>query len=99
MKIESNKPAEGQGAGRVSQNIQNIAPPAAREKSVAAPKPAPVDKVNISGKSRELADLVSAVNALPDIREAKVQEVKQSIESGAYSIDPRKIAEKILKDI
>jgi len=99
MKIESNKPAEGQGAGRVSQNIQNIAPPASKEKPAAAAKPAPVDKVNISVKSRELADLVSAVDALPDVREAKVQELKQSIDSGAYSVDPRKIAEKILKDI
>jgi len=40
---------------------------------------------------------MSAVNGLPDVREARVQEIKKSVDAGTYTVDPRKVAEKMLK--
>lgn len=101
MKIESNKPPEGQ-AGRISQNVKNVpgsGAPAAPEKAAPAAKTNPADKVDISGKSREIADITAAVAQLPEVREAKVMEIKKAVDSGSYTVDPRKVAEQILKDL
>jgi flagellar biosynthesis anti-sigma factor FlgM len=42
---------------------------------------------------------MSAVNQLPEVREAKVREIKQRVDAGTYTVDPRRVAEKILKEI
>ena len=49
--------------------------------------------------SKEVADIMSAVSALPEIREARVREIEEKIYCGAYIVDPRKVAEAILKNI
>lgn len=55
--------------------------------------------MDISGKSREIADIMAAINQLPDVRDARVQEIKQSVEAGTYTVDPRKIAERMIKGL
>ncbi len=51
------------------------------------------------GRCKEIADIMSAVDKLPEIREAKVREIRESIDRGAYTVDPRKVAESILKNL
>ena len=72
---------------------------AAPDKTAAAQKPGPADTVNISQGGKVAADLIAAVNNLPEDRNAKVQEIRQAVTTGTYTVDPRKVAESILKDI
>ena len=99
MKITTQQPPENQNTNRTIQNVQKPVDTEHAEKAAPAKQPAPTDKVDISGRSREIADIMSSVNQLPDVRAQKVQELKQAVEAGTYSIDPQKIAEKMLKDI
>ncbi len=102
MKIYSDKPPESQGPNRSAQNVQNIQKQAGVEQKdkAAASKPAGTeDRVNISDRSKEVADLMASVNRLPEVREAKVQDIKQRVDAGTYTVDPQKVAESILKNI
>jgi len=51
---------------------------------------------NATGKSWEIASIMAAINRLPDVRDSRIQEIKQSIEAGTYTIDPREIVEKMI---
>jgi flagellar biosynthesis anti-sigma factor FlgM len=102
MNINSSKPPEGQGVNRTAQPAQNV-PKAANveSKDNAAPvtNTGPKDRVDISSRSKEIADIMSAINQLPDVRTDKVQAAQKSIEAGTYSVDPSRVADKILKSI
>ena len=102
MNINSSKPPEGQGPSRSAQSPQNVQKPAnvdAKDNAAPAKSANPTDRVDISSRSKEIADILSAVNQLPDVRANKVQEIQKSVEAGTYTVDPSKIADKILKDI
>jgi negative regulator of flagellin synthesis FlgM len=99
MKITTQQPPENQNTNRGIQNVQKPAAKEQAEKAAPAKQPAPADKVDISGRSREISDLMASVNQLPDVRAQKVQEIKQQVDAGTYTIDPQKVAEKLLKDI
>jgi len=99
MKSYSNKPPESQDPNCGAQNVQKPVAAEPREQAAQEGKPAPADRVDTPGWSKEVADLMSAINQLPDIREARVQDIKQRVYAGAYTIDPLKIAERILKNI
>ena len=102
MKIENNSP---EALGQNRQTVQNAqrpatAPAAQRANAPAASKPAaPADTVDISGQGRVAAEISAAAQQLPDVREARVQELKRSIDAGTYTVDARKVAESILKDL
>lgn len=96
MKIHGNKPPESQGIKLDIQKVSNQNAKAAPEQ---AARTAPSDKVDISAKGKEVAELMAVVNQLPEIRADKVNEVKKAIESGNYHIDPMKIAGKILSEL
>lgn len=57
------------------------------------------DKVDISGKGKEIAELKAAASQLPEVRTDKVKEMKQSVESGNYKVNALKIAQKMLNEI
>lgn len=57
------------------------------------------DRISLSGRAREIRDLVDAVNALPDVRLDKVAAVRKAIESGTYRVDASKIAQKMIDEI
>jgi negative regulator of flagellin synthesis FlgM len=102
MKIGSNNTPDSQGAGRSAKSASGVQKPAAAEqtgKSSQAKGSSPEDRVNISGRSKEIADIMTSVNKLPDVREARVQEIKQQVDAGTYTVDPQKVAESILKNI
>jgi len=102
MNINSNKPPENQSQNRIAQNAQNVQKPSgadAQDKAAEAKTTNPTDRVNISDRSKEIADIMSAVNQLPDVRTDKVQEIQKSVEAGTYTVDASKVADKILKNI
>ncbi len=102
MNINSSKPPEGQGPSCSAQNARNVQQSqAAEQKDNAAPtqQTGSADRVDISGTSKEIADIMSAVNQLPDVRNDKVQAIKQSIDAGTYSVDAGKVASSIINSI
>ncbi|NLK21797.1 MAG: flagellar biosynthesis anti-sigma factor FlgM [Epulopiscium sp.] len=59
----------------------------------------PVHKKDIFALSKEGKDFQTALNAIsktPDIREEKVQEIKQKIQSGIYNVGAKEVADKIV---
>ena len=42
------------------------------------------------------ADILHRVNLLPESRESRVEELKFLIEAGLYTVDPRRIAQRML---
>lgn len=56
------------------------------------------DELNISNEAHEFQLAMKAVKDQPEIREKKVEELKRQIESGTYSVDAKKIAEKMMND-
>ncbi len=99
MKIQGNKPPEGQ---EISHNAQKIARTDGKEKAAAPvsenPRPSD-DRVDISGKGKEIADLMATIQQMPDVRNDKVKAVKEAIESGNYHIDTKNIAQKLLEEL
>jgi flagellar biosynthesis anti-sigma factor FlgM len=100
MKIYGNQPPDGQEISRAAQNmLKNIGNSEAKDKVVSGPTPVQTDKVDISSKGKEVADLMAVINQMPSERADKIKAVQDSLASGTYTIDPRKIAEKMLQEI
>ncbi len=93
-------------------NNPNIRPPAEAYKTVdAATKPARgkeaaeqtqaaaarADQVVVSDKAREAAALRAKVKSAPQVRTELVERIKAQVEAGTYKVDPRKVAEKMLR--
>ncbi|MDR5659769.1 flagellar biosynthesis anti-sigma factor FlgM [Serpentinicella sp. ANB-PHB4] len=57
------------------------------------------DQVEISDKAKEFQIAMKAFKALPDIRENKVNEIKQRIETGSYNVSGQEIAEKMVQSV
>ncbi len=94
------KPPESQVPNRSTQNEQKgqkITGAEQKEKAAQLKNATPADLVDILGRSKEIADIMSYANRLPEVRERKVQEIKQRVDAGTYTVDPRKVAESILK--
>jgi negative regulator of flagellin synthesis FlgM len=53
--------------------------------------------VNISKESQEAQRIKELISSEPDIREDKVSELKERIESGKYSIDCDRVADKMIQ--
>ncbi len=56
------------------------------------------DKVEISGRARELNKFRAELNNLPEVREEKVRQLKQRIKEGIYQPLPEKIAEGLINE-
>ncbi|MCX8031325.1 MAG: flagellar biosynthesis anti-sigma factor FlgM [Thermodesulfovibrionales bacterium] len=97
MKIYNNKPNQLQDL--TQQNLQKIGKPEARDVSKVSANSTPSDRVDISGRAKEIAELMSAINQIPEVRSDKVAEIKKAIESGNYNINTLKIAQSLLKEI
>jgi flagellar biosynthesis anti-sigma factor FlgM len=51
-----------------------------------------------TARSREIARLETLIQAVPDVREAKIREVRAKLRSGQYGVKAEEIAEKIIGD-
>ncbi len=56
----------------------------------------PEEKVNLSTTAKDVQNLSNAISKLPDVREEKVQALKDQIEKGTYKVDAEKTAEKMV---
>ncbi len=67
--------------------------------SSAKQAPATQDRVQFSSESREV-DLANRVSMQQeDVRTEKVEELRQSVESGTYNVQPEDLAEKMMGEI
>ncbi|MGV8145784.1 MAG: flagellar biosynthesis anti-sigma factor FlgM [Alkaliphilus sp.] len=57
------------------------------------------DQLELSDKAKELQVAITAFKNLPDIREAKVNEIKNRMEQGSYNLSGQEIAESIVRGI
>jgi negative regulator of flagellin synthesis FlgM len=62
----------------------------------AAPNLVPEEKVNLSTTAKDVQNLSNAISKLPDVRDEKVQALKDQIEKGTYKVDAEKTAEKMV---
>lgn len=58
----------------------------------------PEKEINLSTKAKDIQQLRDAVSQLPDVREDKVRELKDQVDSGAYDVNGQKIAEKMMSE-
>jgi negative regulator of flagellin synthesis FlgM len=56
------------------------------------------DTVALSNAAKNIQEAQKQLEAVPDVREDKVAQLKEQIENGTYEIDAEKIADKMLKD-
>ena len=93
MKINGHKPPE-------SVDIVRLQKPGEKNASARAPgKADATDKVDLSVGAKELGDIMSAVNRLPDVRTEKVAGIRDRIASGTYDVDSVEIARKMVDEI
>jgi negative regulator of flagellin synthesis FlgM len=57
-----------------------------------------VDSVTLSDDAKSLAAAQHAVQAAPDVRDQKVEAIKQRVQDGTYSVPSRVLARKILSE-
>jgi negative regulator of flagellin synthesis FlgM len=73
--------------------------PAPQQKTGKAGTAGDDDTVKLSGKAKELSGLMKEIEKLPDDREEKIKKLKSAIEDGTYSVDPKKVAGKIIDEV
>lgn len=59
---------------------------------------AKADTVALSNAAKNIQEAQKQLEAIPDVREDKVAQLREQIENGTYEIDEEKIADKMLKD-
>ncbi len=97
MKVHGNRPPEGQDVYLRTQKTQGK--DAIEEGQKIQERRTVKDKVELSGRAREIDALKKAINELPDVRTDKVEEIKKAIETGNYRIDPGKILRRLIEEL
>jgi negative regulator of flagellin synthesis FlgM len=59
---------------------------------------AKTDTVNISDAAKEIQEVRKQLDAIPDVRAEKVEQLKNQIESGTYEVKSEEIADKMLRE-
>jgi negative regulator of flagellin synthesis FlgM len=54
------------------------------------------DKVSLSGTSKDLKIAEEAITKTEDVRQEKVDQIKQAVTSGQYTVNAEKVAEKMI---
>ncbi|MBI5408122.1 MAG: flagellar biosynthesis anti-sigma factor FlgM [Nitrospirae bacterium] len=96
MKIDGNNPIDRKDLYKVQEAAGNQG---AEKKKEVEKTDEEKDKISLSGKAKEIDELKALIDQLPEVREEKVDSIKQAIDAGTYNIDARKIAQKILEEI
>jgi flagellar biosynthesis anti-sigma factor FlgM len=62
------------------------------------PQPAPASDKNVLSQDKvTLSALASQALGMPEVRQAQVDSLRQSVNSGQYQLDPHEIADAILR--
>lgn len=99
MKIQGKGPLQGKETNLNTQRSQGIVGTEERKQVNTPHGQRQVDRIDISLRGKEIASIIASVNNLPDLREEKIQTLKEAVNSGTYRIDPIKVAEKMLSEI
>ena len=54
------------------------------------------DRLELSMRSLEIAHLEGLIQSTPDVREARIEQVRREIESGTYNVKAEQIADRII---
>lgn len=54
------------------------------------------DSFEVSDKAREFQNVLKAVNASPDVREDKINDIMNKIKNGTYNVSSEDLANKLL---
>lgn len=97
MKINTDKTsdfetARTRGKSEVSRSIETSV------QSNNKPAPASSDKIDVSNRAANVGKMVEKLNEMPDVRQEKVEALRQKIEAGEYKPSADAIADAILKD-
>lgn len=57
-----------------------------------------VDQVNVSSTGKEVSKLVERAKQLPDVRQERVDQLRQLVQSGNYDVSSKRIADAILRN-
>ena len=98
MKINGGKPPDNSDVVRLQKAGKNGAIDQSGQADQAE-KGQVADKVDVSGKAREIAEIMGAVKSIPDVRTEKVAEIKGLVEAGKYVVDPVKIAGRMIDEV
>jgi flagellar biosynthesis anti-sigma factor FlgM len=96
MNIPGNKPPDGQEVRLEPSKVQKTR---GKDKTAGSRAALSTDKVSISGQGKKIAELMSIIDQLPEIRMDKVNEAKEAIIAGIYDADAQKIAQKLLDEL
>ena len=96
MKVYGNKPPEKQDAIIKAQKVGKSDQVLGKG---SAEKVGPADKIDLSGKAKEMAEMLTVINQLPEIRLDKVRAVEKSVNDGTYKVDPNKVASKMIDEM
>lgn len=66
--------------------------------SGAAAAQAASDRVELSGRSREMAKAAESLANTPEVREGRVAEIRRRIDNHEYQVDADKVAQKMIMD-
>ncbi|MFW5985578.1 MAG: flagellar biosynthesis anti-sigma factor FlgM [Halanaerobiaceae bacterium] len=56
------------------------------------------DRMEISERAREMNEIKAVLSEMPEVREDKVAELKEQINSDNYEVGSRELAQKIIND-
>ncbi|HYK88162.1 MAG TPA: flagellar biosynthesis anti-sigma factor FlgM [Acidobacteriota bacterium] len=94
MEIDGNNPLVGLNANVHRLDLQQQQQKVQKEGGD-SPNP-DGDRIELSVRSREIMHLDEMIRSTPDVREAKVEQVRSAIQDGTYNVRAEKIAEKII---
>ncbi len=57
------------------------------------------DRMEISDEARQIHELAVQMEETPEIRQERVAELQQQVESGSYDIEPEQIAESMIEEM
>ncbi len=80
-----------------SPNVPGPDKTAAGTATPSAPQVAAADTAKFTGSAQTLQKLSSVLAATPVVNAAKVATVKQAVQTGSYSIDTGRVADKLLQ--
>lgn len=62
-------------------------------------QPKSKDEVTFSSEAKDFAALTKLLSQVPDVRADRVEDIKNQISSGTYSVQAEEIAEKIVSQL
>lgn len=90
--VQANEASGAKSADRISQSHGS------RRSNKSAEIDTKGTKTEISPRAREFAQAKDVASKAPDVREDRVEELKQRIAEGKYNIDSKSIAERMVDE-